>query len=157
MCLLNLFGSLNFLQMIQNEYWYFSWDLVVLEVSLDWLVGSMAKTVSWNTKVFLNLKTDLKVCFCFILTKRESSVEVSSQAPVVKLLPLFNRVSGVCLQTEWSFLWMRVVGRGCREELQSSVLHLPATWCISEFCYLTTYSAFCYSSFYSTAIQLRIC
>lgn len=37
-------------------------------------------------------------------------------APVVRLLPQFNRVSGVCLQTNWSFLWMRHVGGNCGEE-----------------------------------------
>lgn len=86
----------------------------------------------------------------FFKLKESLQQKFPDWAPIVKLLLQFNRLSGVFLQTNRSFLWMRHVGRGCREEGG-----ITSVWCVLEFCCLT-YSALCYCSFYSTDILLKM-
>lgn len=59
---------------------------------------------------------------------------------VVKPLPWFNRVPGVCFQTKWSFLWVRHVKlkRRSRIIIQNYASCHPTAWCVLEFCCLTS-------------------
>lgn len=91
----------------------------------------MAKTVSSNTKIFLNLKTSLKFLF-----------NTKSFQTVVKPLPWFIRFPSVCFQTKWNFLWVRHVDRSWREEagfiIQNCASRHPTARCMLEFCCLTS-------------------